>query len=190
MVKRLFRRTRLVAHTATVILLTLMMVGFVAGPAPPSSSLIPISSYGIITLYGSVSMSGTVNVRIFTNSGGPFFVEKLLLLLQNPGQPDIVLNSISVDGIYTYSFNSYIAPRVVVVPTGTTIDDVVSALPTSLSFLFVKDPMGNNAVFASGGATNGLSFGIGYSTPLVGGGVNILALVLAPSNATATLTAA
>lgn len=114
-------------------------------------------------------------------------MEKLLLLLQNPGQSDIVLNSISVDGVYTITFNSYAAPRIVVVATGTTMGDVISVLPTSLSFLLVKDPMDNNAIFASGGATNGLSFGVGYSTPLVGGGSNILVLVLAPSNATVTL---
>ena len=46
--------------------------------------------------------------------------------------------------------------------------------------------MGNNALFASG-ATSGMSFAIDYSIPTVGGGFNILALVVAPINATVTL---
>jgi hypothetical protein len=188
LVKALVRRARIIALTVTAIVLALTTLGLVPATALTPNMPIPISSYGVATLYASTTMTGgTVNIRISTNTGGPFFVEKLLLMLQAPGQSDIVLDSLSINGGYTYSFSSYLAQRVVVVPTGTTIGDVVSSLPASLSILVVKDPLGNNAVFATG-ATNGLSFGIRYSTPLFGGAVSILVLVLAPSNATPTLT--
>jgi len=193
--KAILRRVRYVVRSVAAILVVLMILDLLSVSATVSateySSPVPISYYGVTTLSSLVSLGeGTVNIQIATNSGGPFFIEKLLLFLQNPAQSDIILNSISFGGLFTYSFNSYLAAHIVVVPTGTTSGDIVSSLPSTLNFMSVKDPLGNKAIFASGTATNGLSFNIGYSTPLVGGDVNILVLVVAPTNATVTLTSA
>jgi predicted small integral membrane protein len=178
---------------AAVILLTVMLT-FVTAPAPPStppSSNTPVSltNYGVTDVYGAVQMSGgTTNIQIYTvGNNAPFFVEKILLMLQTPGQSDIVLQTVTINGVQSWSYATYNnQPRVTLVPQGTTMGDIISSLPSSLSLLMVKDPLGNQALFGSG-ETSGLTFGIGYSTPLVGGGVSVLALVVAPSNSTVTL---
>lgn len=182
------RRVGRVALVVGVVFLVVLTLRFVVAQMPPSVTPTLMSSYGIATVYGSGTLNGgSTNIQIFSNVSGPIFVEKLLVVLPTPLQSDIILDRLSVGSVYAYSFSSYGAPRVVVVPTGETIGDAVSSLPTTLSILIVKDPIGNSAVFASGGATNGLTFSIRLSTPLVGGEVNVLALVAAPATATVTL---
>jgi len=171
-----------------VLVLVLLVCSTVFVSASTSVTPVPFSGFGLASVGAQAEMNGgTLNIQVSTSSDGPFYVEKLLLMLQTPSQSDIDLESVSVDGVYTYSFSAYGATRAVVVPAGLTLGDVVTVLPSPLSFLLTKDPLGNSAVFASGGP-DGLSFGIAYSTPLVGGAVTILALILAPTTTTITLT--
>jgi hypothetical protein len=174
-----------------IVLFTVTAAPSAPSTPPPSNSPVQFNSYGVTTVYGLAPMNGgTTNIQIYTTgSTGPFFVEKVLLMLQTPGQSDIVLQSVSINGVQSWSYSTFInQPRVLVLPQGTTMGDIISVLPSSLSPLMVKDPLGNQALFGSGDITNGLSFGIAYSTPLVGGQVSVLALVVAPSNATVSLT--
>jgi hypothetical protein len=99
-----------------------------------------------------------------------------------------VLASISIDGAYVYTFNNYQQQpsRVLVVPSGSTIGDIIASVPSFLSALLAKDPMGNIAMFASG-ATNGLAFGLTSPNGFVGATYGALAIVAAPSSATVTL---
>ena len=180
--------TIVLLYACTAFVLILTMTGVVLAPAPPSGPPVQATSYGVITVYNSASFSGTITVRISTDSNGPFYVEKLLILLNAPVQADIVLSSISIDGAYVYTFNNYQQQpsRVLVVPSGSTIGDIITALPTYLSALLAKDPIGNIAMFASG-ATNGLAFGLTSPNGFVGTTYGALAIVVAPSSATVTL---
>ena len=132
---------------------------------------------------------GITNIQIYTNgNSAPFFVLKVLLYLLTPGQSDIILQSVSLNGVQSWSYASYNnQPRVVIVPQGTTLGDIISVLPSSLSLLLVKDPLSQSQAIAGFGGTNGLTFGIGYAVPLVGGQVAVMALVVAPTNSTVTL---
>ena len=179
---------------ATVILLTVMFT-FVTVPAPSSTppstnSPVSLANYGVTDVYGVTQMTGgTTNIQIYTaGSNAPFFVEKVLLMLQTPGQSDIILQSVSINGVQSWSYGSYNnQPRVVIVAQGTTLGDIISVLPSSLSLLLVKDPLSQSQALFGSGETSGLTFGIAYSTPLVGGQVSIMALVVAPTNSTVTL---
>jgi len=126
-------------------------------------------------------------ITVSTNVPAPFFVEKLLLLLNMATQVDIVLDSISIDGVYTFSFNTYLAQRVTIVASGSTMGDVVTQIPAYLNPLITKDPLGNNALFATG-TTSGLSVGVRFSSPIVESNLMIMALIVAPTSATVTLT--
>ena len=88
-------------------------------------------------------------MRISTDLSGPFFVEKVLIFLNAPVQADILLASISIDGAYVFNFNNYFQQptRVVVVPSGSTIGDIISTVPSYMNNLLTKDPMGNVAMF-------------------------------------------
>ena len=127
-------------------------------------------------------------MRISTDSSGPFFVEKALIFLSAPLQTDILLASINVDGAYVYNFNNYIQQptRVVIVPSGSTIGDIVSSVPSYMANLLTKDPIGNAAMFASG-STNGLALGLTSQSAAIGTTFSVLALVVAPTSATVTL---
>jgi len=172
--------------------ITLVLVGSlmrtVRAPAPPSAPSIPTTSYGLITIFNSNTFNGgTITVRISTDSSGPFFVEKVLILLNVPSSVDVVLTSISVDGAYVFTFNNYQQPtQVIVVSSGSTIGDIITSIPTYLSDLLTKDPMSNVAMFASG-ATNGLAFGLTMQNGFSGITFSALALVCSPSTATVTL---
>ena len=182
----------------TLILLDTVVAQTCTSPCQPVTPS-PIVQYGVVTLHGSATLSqsySTITIQIFTTAPGAFYVERIFLMLNAPVQSDLVLQSISIDGVYSYSFStSYLGPgsaiRVVVLPTGGTIGDIITgiqnALPTSFGFLVVKDPLQNNAVVASGG-TNGLSFGVTYSNLYVGGTVQIMALVVAPTGSPVTMT--
>lgn len=169
--------------------LIVMMTRVVLAPAPPSSPPVPTTSYGIITVFNSSTFSGgTVTLRISTDLNGPFYVEKVLIFLNAPVQADILLASISIDGAYVFNFNNYFQQptRVVVVPSGSTLGDIIASVPSYMSSLLTKDPIGNTAMFASG-ATNGLAFGLTSPNGFVGTTFSALAFVEAPSSATVTL---
>jgi hypothetical protein len=165
------------------------MTRVVLAPAPPSGPPVPTTSYGVITVFNSSNFSGgTVTLRISTDSNGPFYVEKILIFLNGPVQADILLASISIDGAYVFNFNNYFQQptRVVVVSSGSTIGDIVASVPSYMSSLLTKDPIGNIAMFASG-ATNGLAVGLTSPNGFVGTTFSALAFVEAPSSATVTL---
>jgi len=154
-----------------------------------ANTAVAADAYGLITVFNSSNFSGgTVTVRISTDSNGPFYVEKVLVLLNAPVQSDIVLASISIDGAYTFNFNNYFQQptRVVVVPSGSTIGDIINTVPSYMSSLLIKDPLGNQAMFASG-ATNGLAFGLTSPNGFVGTTFSILVFVVAPTSTTVTL---
>jgi hypothetical protein len=169
--------------------LSFTLLSQVFASVPPNSPQ-PISSYGVIALHQSVAFSGgAVNIHVSTSGAALFYVEKILLLMDPATQVDIVLDNISVDGVYVYSFTSNpTAQRVTIVPSGSTMGDVITQLPEYLTPLIAKDPMGNNAAFATGGTTNGLSVGVRYSSLVMGGNVLIMTLVVAPTSCTVTLT--
>lgn len=127
-------------------------------------------------------------MRISTDSSGPFFVEKILILLSAPIQADVLLASVSIDGAYVFSFNNYLSQptRVVIVPSGSTIGDIISTFPSYMNSLQTKDPEGNLAMFASG-ATNGLALGLTSPNGQIGTTFSVIALVVAPTTATVTL---
>lgn len=161
----------------------------VFAPAPPSGPPVATSAYGIITVFNSSNFSGgTVTVSISTDSSGPFYVEKVIIFLNAAVQGDILLSSISIDGVYVFNFNNYLQQptRVVVVPSGSTLGDIISSVPSYMSTLLTKDPMGNMAMFASG-ATSGLSFGLTSSNGFVATTFSALALVVAPTSTTVTI---
>jgi hypothetical protein len=72
------------------------------------------------------------------------------------------------------------------VSSGSTIGDIISSVPSYMSNLLTKDPMGNVAMFASG-STNGLALGLTSQNGFVGTTFSVLALVVAPTTATVTL---
>ena len=161
----------------------------VFAPAPPSGPPVATTAYGVITVFNSSNFSGgTVTLRISMDSNGPFFVEKVLVFLNGPIQADILLASISIDGAFVYNFNNYFQQptRVAVVPSGSTLGDIISSIPSYMSNLLTKDPIGNVAMFASG-ATNGLALGLTSPNGVVGTTFSVLALVVAPTTATVTL---
>jgi len=179
----------LLCKASLALIIVASMVSIVFAPAPPSGQPVATTSYGLITVFNSSNFAGgTVTVRISTDSSGPFYVEKAILFLNAPVQADIVLASISVDGAYIFNFNNYFQQptRVVVLASGSTLGDIIASVPTYMSSLLVKDPLGNQAVFASG-ATNELAFGLTSPNGFVGTTFSVLALVVAPSSATVTL---
>ena len=75
----------------------------------------------------------------------------------------ILLDTISPDGVNVIQISGYSGPsNVAVVPAGSTMGEVVTTLPSNLAFLIVKDPLGNDAVWANGGAGNGIVVGLRF----------------------------
>ena len=127
-----------------------------------------------------------------SNGYGAFFVSKLLVFLSEPQQSDLLLSSISVDAYaVTLSSQSYgpQAPKVVVVASGNTMGEVVASLPSYLSPLLVKDPLGNVAIVLNGVGGNGLKVGLMFASQGVGiaGTLGAEAIVTAPTNDTITI---
>jgi hypothetical protein len=79
----------------------------------------------------------------------------------------------------------------VIVPSGLTYGDIVQSMPSYLSFLMMKDPLGNNAIVASGGDSGGIIISLGYMTGGgLGGstGMTVIATVVAPTDTTVSMT--
>jgi hypothetical protein len=153
----------------------------------------PISEYGVLRLYASVQFTG--NARITINSQGgvdPFFVSRLTLFLDRPADVDILLDSINIDGTGLLQVSSSYLPatKVVVVPSGSQVGDVVTSIPSYLSMFLVKDPMGNDALAANGGSgvVIGLRFSSGGSAILGPTVISAIATIVAPTNSTVSMT--
>lgn len=97
----------------------------------------------------------------------------------------------NIDGTGEIQVSGYLAAtKVVVVPAGLTFGDAVGAVPSALSMLLVKDPMGNDAIVATGGGGNGMIIGIRFLTGGIATGatVSAIATVVAPANETVSMT--
>jgi hypothetical protein len=94
----------------------------------------------------------------------------------------------NLDGFYAISFSQYYGtPKIVVVASGSTIGEVISSLPSYLTPLLVKDPLGNQALVLSGGAASGLTVALRFSSETIGSVLSTEAIVTAPSNNTITI---
>lgn len=179
------------ATTIVFLLISLTNLAIVVAPPPPSNPPIPIPQYGVTTVYaseGNQPSSGAVNIKITSNGYGAFFVVKLLVFMDMPGQSDLILESINLDGVYAISFSqNYATPKIVVIASGATFGDVIGALPSYLTPMLVRDPLGNEALVLNGGAGNGLTVGLQFSSQTIGGQVSAEAIVTAPSNNTITI---
>ena len=139
--------------------------------------------------------SGVVTITLNSNGYGAFFVVKLLIFLNPSGQTDLIIDTINLNG-YTYTFTQYYgAPKVIVVPTGSTVGEVLSALSISLptqlyNLLVMKDPLDNQAIVLSGGTDTGLTLKLRPGGTGGGAGfgyISAVAVVTAPSNNTISL---
>lgn len=192
MLRVLSRRTRVAVLAATIIVVSLASVRwYVLAPPPPSTNApTPLSQYGIVRLYASVSFTGTAQITINSQGGlSPFFVVRLTLFLNRPADFDLLLYTINIDGTGAIQVSNYLpSSKVVIVPSGLQVGDVVSSVPSYLSVFIVKDPMGNDALIANGGS--GVVIGIQFSSGGSGLGtiVSAIATVVAPTNSTVSMT--
>jgi len=185
------RRTRIAALAAVIIVVSLASVSwYVLAPPPPSTNApFPLSQYGVVRLYASVSFTGTARITISSDGLSPFFISRLTLFLNAPADLDVLLYSINLDGTGTMQVSSYLpSSKIVIVPSGLQVGDVISSIPSYLSVFIVKDPMGNDALIANGGS--GVVFGIQFSSGGSGVGttVSAIATIVAPSNSTVSMT--
>ncbi len=187
-------RVRLRVLVAVVILVSLASISlrYVFAPPPPTSGRpLPLTQYGVVRVYASTPFTGTIKIKITSQGSNPFFIERLTLFLNNPADFDIVLDSLNVDGTGTIQISGFLAsPNVVVVPARSVVGDVVTSIPTLLSFLIVADPMRNDAIVVTGGDGNGLVVGIRFVSGGYSGGITMsaIATVVAPTNAAVTIT--
>jgi hypothetical protein len=186
-------RTKRLVIATVLIVFSVTITGIEVVLAPPSSSGVPmsLSQYGVVRLYANLAFSRTTRVTIVSNSIAPFFVEKIIVVLNRPSDFDILLDTIEIDGTSPIQITGYgNTPRVVVIIAGSQIGEVISTLPTNLGFLLSKDPLGNQAISVSGLEGSGMIVGMrlvsgGYG---VGSTISAIALVTAPTNATISMT--
>jgi len=183
-----------VALAVSLIGLTILSVAGTQSstPPPPSNLPIPVSQYGVVTVYSNEATPptlGTVKINVASNGYGAFFVTKLLVFMNNPQQSDLILSTLSIDGFYTITFSQfYGSPKVVIIPSGSTMGELVSSLPSYLAPILVKDPLGNMAIVMNGGVGNGLAVSLTFGSQSGGGAVSAEGIVTAPSNNTITIT--
>ena len=137
-----------------------------------------------------MSFTGTAQITINSQGGlSPFFVVRLTLFLNRPADFDLLLYTINIDGTGAIQVSNYLpSSKVVIVPSGLQVGDVVSSVPSYLSVFIVKDPMGNDALIANGGS--GVVIGIQFLSGGSGLGtiVSAIATVVAPTNSTVSMT--
>ena len=190
--KILARRTRVAILAAAIILigLTSISLSYVLAPPPSTDVPMPLSQYGIVRVYASTQFLGNSKITITSQGTGPFFITRIVLVLNRAADFDILLDTINIDGTGVMQITGFsTSSKVVVVPAGLMVGDVISAIPPYLNFLLVKDPMGNDALIANGGS-NGVTIGVRFMSGAynVGTTVSGIATVLAPSNSTVTMT--
>lgn len=164
-------------------------LAIVHAPPPPSTLPIPLSQYGIVSVYASLGLSlGTIKIQVTSDGSGSFYVMKLLVFMNLAQQTDLTLYTVTIDGFYTVSLSQYYAPqnpKVVIIPAGYTMGEVVSSLPSYLSSLVVDvGPNGNPALLVNGGTGNGLTVQLQFATPTSGGTIGAEAIAFAPANDT------
>lgn len=187
------KRTSIGFTVVALILVSYSLVGFQYVLAPSTSGGVPTrqSDYGVVSVYASQTFMGTLKIKITSDRAAPFFVDRILVTMNRQAGSDILLDTISPDGINVIQISGYSGPsKVAVVPAGSTIGEVVTAFPSNLAFLIVRDPLGNNAVWANGGAGSGIVVGLRFMSGAydVGEIISVTALVTAPANATITIT--
>ncbi len=187
------RRTRVKLLVAIVILagLASITLRYVLAPPPqiPGAPM-PLTQYGVVRVYASIQFTGTAKILVTSQGSSPFFVSRLTLFLNRAADFDILLDSISIDQMGTIQISGFLASsKVVVVPAGLTVGEVVSAMPSFLSFLVMKDPMGNDAIVANSGDGGGLVVGLRFMSGAFGAGtvITAVATVVAPSNSTVSM---
>jgi len=187
--------TRLRIGAAIVILacaLSLSLGHVLAGSLGPSSPPKGLSQYGVVRLYATTTFNGHARIILTAGEAAPFFVSGLTLLLDVPASANIILSAISIDGIGNIQLsNSGSTPssQVVVVTSGLTYGDIVQSMPAYLSFLMMKDPLGNTAIVANGGSNGGIVITITFAGGglISSAGLTAIATVVAPVDTTVTL---
>jgi hypothetical protein len=173
-----------------------MSIGYVLAqtlptPGPPK----PFSQYGVVRIYASVTLTSRAQITIASREAAPFFVSGLTIFLNTPATTNIILNTINIDSMGAIQLSgSGAAPssQVVIVPSGLTYGDIVQSMPSYLSFLTMKDPLGNNAIVANGGSNGGIVITIGFMSGGYGATNTLLAVatVVAPSDTIVTMSIA
>lgn len=181
-----------VAATA-LIFISLLVVNSQFVLAPPSSNATParLSEYGVVRVYASNSFTGATKITITSDNAPPFFVERIYVFLNTRADSDILLDNIAIDGTPTIQISGYSgSTKVVVVPAGSTVGEVINSIPSNLDFLLVKDPLGNSALSAGGGAGNGIVAGLRFMSGAysLGTTMYVITLVTALSDATISMT--
>ena len=191
------RSVRFAAVGLILLGITSISLGFVLGQAlPPPSPPKALTVYGVVRIYASTTLSTRVQITITSREAAPFFVSGLTLFLASAATSNIVLNTINIDGMgpIQVSGGAGATPstQVVVVTAGLTYGDVIQSIPSYLSFLIMKDPLGNNAIVADGGSGGGVVIGVGIiSGGYAGGGtISAVATIVAPSDTIVTMTIA
>ncbi len=188
------RRRRIIILAAAMILVSVASISlrYVLAPPPQGPGApMPLTQYGVVRVYASIQFTGTAKILIISQGSSPFFVSRLTLFLNRAADFDILLDSINIDQMGTIQISGFLASsKVVVVPAGLTAGDVVTAVPSFLNFLMMKDPMGNDAIVANSGNGGGLVVGVRFMSGSYGVGtvITAVATVVAPANATVTMT--
>jgi hypothetical protein len=173
-----------------------MSLGHALGQTPPPKSF---SNYGLVRISASVTFNGRAQIAITSREQAPFFVSGLTLFLTVPSSSSIVLTSINIDSTGPIQISGTgAASQIVVVPSGLTYGDIVQSMPSYLSFLMMKDPLGNNAIVANGGSACGTNGGsacgiiiiLGWAAGTISGSAPLTAIatVVAPSDTIVKMT--
>lgn len=144
----------------------------------------------MVRVYASTTFNGNAILTVTSRESAPFFVSRLTLFLASPADSQIVLNTINIDGTGPIQISGTTgSSQVVIVAAGLTYGDIVQSMPNYLSFLFVKDPLGNNAIVTNGGTGLGIAFSIGVTSGASPNGaiMTAIATVVAPTDTIVTL---
>ena len=147
----------------------------------------------MVRVYASTAFNGVATLTIASRQSAPIFIATLTLFLSNAISQQIVLNTVNIDQTGPIQIYSSIgSTQIVIVPAGLTYGDIVQAIQATsyLSFLIVKDPLGNSAIVANGGGTGGIAIGIRSVAGAAPSGATMIAVatVVAPASTIVTLT--
>ena len=182
---------RIAAAVVVLLCVVTATFGYALGQTfPPPSPPVAFSQYGVVRVYAITAFNGIATLTITSRQSAPFFISSLTLFLSNSLAQQIVLNTVNVDGtgpIQIYSQQGQ--TQVIIVPAGLTYGDIVQSIPSYLSFLLVKDPLGNEAIVANGGSTAGIALGIRTVAGAAPSGATMIAVatVEAPTSTIVTL---
>jgi hypothetical protein len=191
----LAKRTVINIAATALIFLSFSAIGFQFVLAPPSSSDTPttLGKYGVVRVYASNSFTGVTKITITSDIAAPFYVERIYVFLNTRSDSDILLDSIAIDWTPIIQISGFSgSTKVVVVSAGFTVGEVITSVPNNLHFLLVTDPVGNDALSASGGTGNGIVAALRFMSGAysLGTTMHVIALVAASSDATVSITIA